>query len=615
MTTPTTRTPVRLARGSTTNLSNSVSDIQEGEIVWDSTTSKLKVKVSSSLVETGATADASKANLASPTFTGTPAAPTASVSTNTTQVATTAFVVAEIADEVGTTVQAQSADLASLSSCQSGGASALAALTSSEIGVLDGATVTTTELNLLDGVTASTTEINYVDGVTSNVQTQLDAKQASDADLTSLSSCQTGAASAIALLTATEVGVLDGVTATTAEVNILDGVTSTTAELNLLDGVTSTTTELNLLDGVTATTAELNTLDGVSAGTVSASKALITDGNKDLTGLRNLYITGDLSVQGSSTVVDTVTMEAANAIKFEGLTANEYETVLTIIDPTADHTIKIPNQSGCIPVLAADSSTQVTSTPAELNILDGVTATATELNLLDGVTATTAELNYSDGVTSNIQTQLDAKQTTDADLTALSSCQTGAATALALLTATEVEVLDGVTATTAEVNILDGVTSTATELNLLDGVTATTAELNYSDGVTSNIQTQLNAKGAGDAVLASDQTWTGAQRGTITALTDAATVAVDFSSSNNFSLTLAGNRTLGQPSNQVAGQSGSIFITQDGTGSRTLAYHADWKWAGGTAPTLSTTAAAVDRIDYALAASNKIHAVVTLDVK
>jgi hypothetical protein len=56
--------------------------------------------------------------------------------------------------------------------------------------------------------------------------------------------------------------------------------------------------------------------------------------------------------------------------------------------------------------------TDVTSTAAELNILDGVTSTAAELNILDGVTATAAELNYSDGVTSNIQTQLDTKATT-----------------------------------------------------------------------------------------------------------------------------------------------------------------------------------------------------------
>ena len=51
----------------------------------------------------------------------------------------------------------------------------------------------------------------------------------------------------------------------------------------------------------------------------------------------------------------------------------------------------------------------VTSTAAELNILDGVTSTAAELNILDGVTSTAAELNYVDGVTSNVQTQLDTK--------------------------------------------------------------------------------------------------------------------------------------------------------------------------------------------------------------
>ena len=121
----------------------------------------------------------------------------------------------------------------------------------------------------------------------------------------------------------------------------------------------------------------------------------------------------------------------------------------------------------------------------------------------------------------------------------------------------------------------------------------------------------------GAGALSADQTWTGSQRGTITALSDGATIAVDLNTGNNFSVTLGGNRTLGQPTNQVAGQSGSIFITQDGTGSRTLGYHADYKWVGGSgnAPTLTTTAAAVDRIDYIVAAANKIHCVASLDVK
>jgi len=114
----------------------------------------------------------------------------------------------------------------------------------------------------------------------------------------------------------------------------------------------------------------------------------------------NVAVAGNLSVAGTTTTVNTVTMEAANAVVFEGATADANETTLTITDPSADRTIKLPNQSGTIPVLAADSDTAITSTPAELNILDGVTSTAAEINILDGVTSTTAELNILDGVTS-----------------------------------------------------------------------------------------------------------------------------------------------------------------------------------------------------------------------
>ena len=103
--------------------------------------------------------------------------------------------------------------------------------------------------------------------------------------------------------------------------------------------------------------------------------------------------------------------------------------------------------------------------------------------------------------------------------------------------------------------------------------------------------------------------------GAITALTDAATITPDLNASNNFSVTLAGNRTLANPTNITAGQSGSIFVTQDGTGSRTLAYGSYFKFAAGTAPTLSTAASSVDRIDYVVASATKIHAVASLDVK
>ena len=77
-------------------------------------------------------------------------------------------------------------------------------------------------------------------------------------------------------------------------------------------------------------------------------------------------------------------------------------------------------------------------------------------------------------------------------------------------------------------------------------------------------------------------------------------------------MTLGGNRTIANPTNLTAGQSGSIFLVQDGTGSRTAAWGSYWDFAGGTAPTLTTTASAVDRIDYVVRSSTSIHAVATL---
>jgi hypothetical protein len=98
---------------------------------------------------------------------------------------------------------------------------------------------------------------------------------------------------------------------------------------------------------------------------------------------------------------------------------------------------------------------------------------------------------------------------------------------------------------------------------------------------------------------------------TITTLTDGSTITPAFSDSCNFTVTLGGNRTLANPTGMVAGQSGSIFIVQDGTGSRTLAFGSYWDFANGTAPTLTTTASAVDRIDYIVRSSTSIHAVFT----
>ncbi len=90
-----------------------------------------------------------------------------------------------------------------------------------------------------------------------------------------------------------------------------------------------------------------------------------------------------LTVAGTTTTADTVTMQASNAVIFEGATADAHETTLSIVDPTSDHTQYLVNQGGYIPVLAAATTTQISSTPEELNILDGATVVVGEINALD----------------------------------------------------------------------------------------------------------------------------------------------------------------------------------------------------------------------------------------
>jgi len=97
----------------------------------------------------------------------------------------------------------------------------------------------------------------------------------------------------------------------------------------------------------------------------------------------------------------------------------------------------------------------------------------------------------------------------------------------------------------------------------------------------------------------------------VATLTDGANISVDLGANQNFTVTLAGNRTLDNPTNIVVGQTGSIFIVQDGTGSRTLSFGSYYDFAGGTAPTLTTAASAVDRIDYVVRTATSIHCVFT----
>jgi hypothetical protein len=106
-----------------------------------------------------------------------------------------------------------------------------------------------------------------------------------------------------------------------------------------------------VVDGASLAASELAALDGITAGTVAASKAVIVDSNKDITGFRNVTVGGNLTVQGTTTTIDSATINVVSSFVFEGATDDSYETTLTVTDPTADRTITIPNATGTLAIL------------------------------------------------------------------------------------------------------------------------------------------------------------------------------------------------------------------------------------------------------------------------
>ena len=303
--------------------------------------------------------------------------------------------------------------------------------------------------------------------------------------------------------------------------------TATVDEINsALDGITATATELNLLHGVTATTNELNRLDIATAGQTAAEKVVTADSNGDVKFNNRAQFDAELHAKSTFKIANVeVTSTAAELNILDGVSPDLTTSKLNYLALTANS----PGATENSKVVTADSSgnvvfnghvtvndqdlkvakdklkignVAVTTTAAELNVLDGIASdmTVAELNVLDGMTASTNELNILDS--------LHTAGVTTADLNMLRGVATNSANNVAnraivtdnsgnvnlqVLTVDEIDIpkdklkIDNVAVTTtaAELNVLDGVDTgiTVAEINTLKDLSSSAAELNKLQGV------------------------------------------------------------------------------------------------------------------------------------
>ena len=463
-------------------------------------------------------------------------------------------------------------------------------------------TVTGAELNIIDGGTsASSTSVEDADRVVFNDGGTM--KQVAVTDLAAYFDDEITAMPNLA-----SVGTLTTLTVDNVIINgTTIGHTSDTDLMTVADGVLTVAGEVSMttLDiggtNVTSTAAEINLLDG---GTSVGSSITIADSDG--------FIVNDGGTMKTIPASDLKTY-TASATAADDITAG-------------DAAINLTTTSGNITIDAQGNDTDI--------ILKGTDGSAdTTFLTIDGSDAGTASFNH------DVKLASDAAVLgfgSDNDVTLTHVHDTGLLLngTMALQFNDASQSINAPSATVLDINATDEVEVNAT---LMDVNANLDVSGTYTGGGTMTTGGNIVIPDAGTIGSASDTdavsitsagniginttspakklSVNGPALATISALSDGSTITPDFDTAQNFSVTLGGNRTLANPNNIDAGQTGSIFVTQDGTGSRTLAFGNKFAFAGGTAPTLTTTASAVDRIDYIVMSSSIIQAVVSLDVK
>jgi len=304
------------------------------------------------------------------------------------------------------------------------------------------------------------------------------------------------------------------------------------------------------------------------------------------------------SVNKADIIVNVSAIASINAIIGDG---GNYATSAELATVSAALATSIGNSNTNI--AAVSVLTSVNKADIATNVA-AITSINTVVDNLDF--ATSAELAT---VSSALATSIGNSNTNIAAVSVLTSVnKADIATNVAAITSINT-VVDGLDfATSAELATVSSAlaTSIANHLPLAGGtITGTvSAQSVYVSALGANTSATLGKRIRMDGAAVAD----------IVSLTDGTSIAINFNDGQNFAVQLTDNRTLENPTNCVPGQTGSIFVIQDGTGSRTLSFGANYKFPGGTAPTLSTGASACDRIDYITFTSSNVHAVATLNV-
>jgi len=340
-------------------------------------------------------------------------------------------------------------------------------------------------------------------------------------------------------------------------------------------------------------------------GTVSVSTALA--------------VTGDLLISGvtAATVNDVAAVSA--------LTQTNLDSITSINTVVANVSALTSVNAAAITSINTVVDNLDFATSAELAAVSVLTQTN-----LDSITSINTVVDAVSAVTSVNAAAITSINTVVANVSALTSVNTAAITsintvveAVSALTSVNTAAITSINTVVEAVSVITSVNSAAiTSVNtVITNLSATlaTSIANHLPlaggtltGTVSGTDFYVSAVAIGvDALLGKELRIGTAAVADIVSLTDAASIAVDFNTGQNFAITLAGNRTLENPTNCVAGQVGSIFIVQDGTGSRTLAFGSNWGFPDGTAPVISTSINAVDRLDYIVHTSTDVHGLVT----